>query len=275
MFRRGTQIGTNRPWRLDDMLADLPEHTLLTADAGFISYDLCSQLIDAEQRFVLRIGGNKTLIENLEENESRGESQDEDIVYLWPQKSQSHPPLKLRRVCFPSSGGLPMVLITNVLDPEVLSDEAAQEIYQSRWGIEVDFRHLKQTMGFTAVHSRTPATALNEQHWKLISFWLLQRIMVTHQLAARQNPRRFSAAQARREIRDVLQLMQQGQRGKSLAHRCLTAQVDTYERHGPKATRVWPRKKHDKPPPPPKTRRATTHEIQRAKQLGFKFLLIS
>jgi len=192
---------------------------------------------------------------------------------LWPQNSQSHPPLKLRRVCFPSSGT--NVLDAEVLSDEVLSDEAAQVISQSRWGIEVDFRHLKQTMGFTTVHSRTPATALNEQHWKLISFWVLQRITVTHQLAAGQNPRRFSAAQARREIRDVLQLMQQGQRGKSLAQRCLTAQTDTDQRHGPKTTRVWPRKKHDKPPQPPKTRPATTNEIQRAKRLGFKRLLIS
>jgi hypothetical protein len=277
-------VGTGLPWdfrlgpgtdserrHLDDMLADLPEHTLLTADAGFISYDLCSQLIDAGQRFVLRIGGNKTLIENLEEGESRGE----DIVFLWPQNSQSRPPLKLRRICFESSGGWPVVLITNVLDPEVLRDEDSREIYQSRWGIEVYFRHLKQTMGFTAVHSRTPATALNEQHWKLISFWLLQRITLTHQLAAGQNPRRFSAAQARREIRDVLQLLQQGRGGKSIARRCLRAQIDTYHRRGPKETRVWPRKKNDKPPQPPKTRPAKANEIQRAKQLGFKFLLIS
>jgi len=281
-------VGTGLPWdfrlgpgtdserrHLNKMLAELPEQTLLTADAGFISYDLCSQLIDAGQRFVLRIGGNKTLIENLEENESQDKSPDEDVVFLWPQNSQSHPPLKLRRICFSSDGGWPVVLITNVLDAEVLSDEAARDIYKSRWGIEVYFRHLKQTMGFTTIHSRTPVTALNEQHWRLISFWVLQRITVTHQLAAGQNPRRFSAAQARREIRDVLQLMQQGKRGKSLARRCQTAQTDRYQRHGPKETRDWPRKKNDKPPQPPKTRPAKATEIQRAKQLGFKFLLIS
>ncbi|REJ86998.1 MAG: IS4 family transposase [Planctomycetota bacterium] len=278
-------VGTGLPWdfrigpgtdserrHLEDMLADLPEQTLLTADAGFTGYDLCSQLIDANQRFVLRIGGNKTLLENLEDDES-----DEDIVYLWPQKqqSQSQPALKLRRICFRSAGNLPVVLITNMLDPNVLSDEDAQAIYQSRWGIEVYFRHLKQTMGFTTLKSRTPMTAMNEHHWRLISFWTLQHIAVRHQLAAGQAPHRFSAARARNEIRDVLQLMQQGRRGPPLAQRWLTMQTDTYQRHGPKTTREWPRKKNDKPPSPPKCRTATTREIKRAKELGFKFLLIS
>ena len=60
---------------LAEMLAGLPEQTLLTADAGFISYALCSQLIDEKRFFILRIGGNKTLIEQLDENE-----QDDHIV---------------------------------------------------------------------------------------------------------------------------------------------------------------------------------------------------
>jgi hypothetical protein len=129
-------------------------------------------------------------------------------------------------------------------------------------------------MDFKTVKSRTPATALNEHAWRLTSFWVLQRIVVNHQIAAGQNPRRFSAARARREIRDVLQLMQQGKSGKPLAKRCLTSQIDNYQRKSAKTTRAWARKKNDKPPKPPKTRMATKKEIQKAKQLGFKALLI-
>lgn len=275
-------VGTGLPWdfrlgpgtdserrHLEEMLAALPENTLLTADAGFISYQLCWQLTEANQGFLLRIGGNKTLIDDLDENETR-----ENIVSFWPDKEQSRPPLKVRKICFRSKSGLPVVLVTNILDPKILSDEDAQELYKSRWGIEVYFRHLKQTMDFKTARSRTPATALNEQAWRLTSFWALQRIVVNHQIAAGQNPRRFSAAKARREIRDVLQLMQQGKTGKSLAKRCLASQIDNYQRKGAKTTRVWARKKNDKPPKPPKTRTATKKEIQKAKQLGFKALLI-
>jgi hypothetical protein len=275
-------VGTGLPWdfrlgpgtaserrHLLERLADLPENTLLTADAGFVSYYLCWVLTEAHHRFVMRIGANKTLIENLQEGETR-----ENIVYLWPNKEQSGPPLKLRRIGFRSKSGLPVVLITNILEEDVLSDEDAQELYQSRWGIEVYFRHLKQTWDFKTVLSRTPATALNEQSWRFLSFWTLQRIMASHQIAAGQNPRRFSAARARREIREVLQLMQQGRSGKSLAHRCLASQIDTYKRSGQKTTRPWARKKNDKPPKPPKTRPATAQEIKKAKRLGFKVLLI-
>lgn len=277
-------VGTGLPWdyrlgpgtaserrHLDEMLADLPAQTLLTADAGFISYDLCAQLIEAKTFFVLRIGGNKTLLENLEGEDHT----DERIVYFWPEGSRSRQPLKLRRICFSSPGGLPVVLITNVLDADLLSDGDAQQIYRSRWGIEVYFRHLKQTMGFTRLKSRTPATALNEHHWRLTAFWMLQHMAVSRQIAAGQNPRRFSAAAARREIREVLQLMQQGRSETPLAERWLKAQTDSYSRRNPKATGDWPRKKNDKPPRPPKIKTAKANEIQKAKQLGFKFLLIS
>jgi hypothetical protein len=252
------------------MLAGLPEQTLLTADSGFVSDDLCSQLIEAKKPFVMRIGGNHTLLEGLPESE-----EDPHVVYLWPHhaRDDDKPALKVRRICFRSTSGLPVVLITNVLDADRLSDAEAQAIYRSRWGIEVYFRHLKQTMEFAQLRSCTPATAVNEHVWRMISFWMLQRIVVVHQMANGQNPRRFSAATARSEIREVLQLLQQGRRGKPLKRRCLAMQVDDYHRKGPKATGEYPRKKNDKPPQPPRTKVATAVEIKKATRLGFKFLL--
>ncbi len=267
-FRLGPGTDSERGHLLE-MLAELPPQSLLTADAGFISYALCSLFIEANHPFVLRIGGNKTLIENLDESETQ-----QDIVYFWPDKEQSHSPLKLRRICFSSKSGLPVVLVTNILDPMILSDEDAQELYKSRWGIEVYFRHLKQTMDFKTIKSRTPQTAWNEQGWRLLSFWALQRLLVNHQISSGKSPRRFSAAKARREIREVLQLMQQGRPGESLAKRSLTSQIDDYQRKGSKTTRAWARKKNDQPPKPPKTRPATKKEILKAKQLGFKCLTI-
>lgn len=277
-------VGTGLPWdfrlgpgtdsesrHLKDMLGQLPEQTLLTADAGFVSYDLCWQLMALQSPFVLRMGANKTLLTNLEDDPHA----DPNIAYFWPRDRHSSPPLKLRRIRFVSSGGLPVELVTNVLDKQRLSDEDAQAIYRSRWGIEVYFRHLKQTMNFTQLQSRTPDNAQSEQGWKVISFWMLQRMVVGHQIAGKQDPRRFSAAKARRHIRDVLQRVQTGQRGKSFKRLCLEMQVDSYTRSGPKCTRPYPRKKNDKPPKPPKIKLATPAEIQKAKQLGYKFLLIS
>jgi hypothetical protein len=278
-------VGTGLPWdvclgpgtdserrHLETMLGRLPPQTLLTADAGFISYALCATLIEQGQAFVLRVGGNHTLLTDLGWDH---DPQDGSIVYLWPEKEREHPPVVLRAIRFRSPGGLPVVLVTNVTDRNRLTDEDARAIYAHRWGIEVYYRSLKQTMKLGVLQSRTPRAALAEQRWRLISYWLLQHMVVRGQLAAGMNVRRFSAARARRAIREVLALIQQGAGGPSLSKRWQAACHDSYHRKGPKTTRPWPRKKTDQPPQPPKTRIAQPHETQIAKQLGFKFHLIS
>jgi hypothetical protein len=278
-------VGTGLPWdvclgpgtdserrHLDAMLERLPPGALLTADAGFISYSLCAALIEGGQAFVLRVGGNHTLLTGLGWEH---DPQDGSIVYLWPEKQRDRPPVVLRAIRFRSRGDLPVVLVTNVTDRELLPDESVREIYAHRWGIEVYYRSLKQTMKLGVLQSRTPATALAEQHWRLISFWLLQHLVVRGQLAAGMDIRRFSAARARREIREVLALMQQGRSGRSLSRRWQGAAHDSYHRQGPKTTRLWPRQKNDQPPQPPKIRTAQPHETRTAKELGFKTHLVS
>jgi hypothetical protein len=93
-------------------------------------------------------------------------------------------------------------------------------------------------------------------------------------MSVKKSPRKFSAASARREIREVLQLLQLNRRGPSIARRLAGCQTDSYTRRGKKATRRWPSKKQDKPPKPPKLRPATRAEIKAAKQLEIKKLII-
>lgn len=275
-------VGTGLPWdmrlgpgtdserrHLDQMLPGLPPQTLLTADAGFISYDLGVWLCRNNHTFVLRVGGNFTLLERLGwEQEEQGKT-----VYLWPLDRQNQPPLVLRKVQFPSPGGLPVVLLTNEFDETRLSDETTRAIYSARWGIELHYRMVKQTWGFRELLSRTPKTALNEQYWRMMSLWVLQRLAAKQLQAVGQDPRQYSGAQARRMIREFLQDLQQGASGKCLRKRLQLARTDDYRRKGPKTTRIWPRKKNDKPPQPPKIRSATEAEIQKAKQFEFSFRL--
>ena len=71
-------MGTGLPWdvrlgpgtdserrHLDEMLSSLPPRSLLTADAGFISYDLCRWLVRHDHAFVLRVGANVHLLKEL------------------------------------------------------------------------------------------------------------------------------------------------------------------------------------------------------------------
>lgn len=255
---------------LDQMLCELPPQSLLTADAGFISYDLFVWLCGNHHAFVFRVGGNITLLAELGwQHEQRGKT-----VYLWPQDCRNHPPLVLRQLRFLSPGGLPVVLLTNELDEARLSDEALRAIYAARWEIEVYYRTFKQTWGFRQLLSRTPQTALNEQRWRIVALWTLQHLIAKLLHDAGQDPRRYSGAQARRIIREFLQDLQQDARGPSLRQRLQRAHIDDYKRTKPKVMRSWPRKKNDQPPQPPKIRLATSTEIQKTKQVGFLTRLV-
>jgi hypothetical protein len=277
-------VGTGLPWdlrlgpgtdsertHLREMLEGLPPQSLLTADAGFMSYDLASWLCSHGHPFVMRVGGNITLLERL----GWEVSGDAEIVYLWPQDKRHLPPVVLRTVKFPSRGGLPVVLLTNVLDPEKLTDAAAREIYSLRWEIELYYRTLKQTWGFNLLESRKPETTLNEQWWRVISLWSLQKLTAVRLQSRGRNPRQFSGAGVRREIREFLDELVQGHPGRSLDERLARAVKDNFSRKGPKQTRRWPRKKHETPPQPPIQRAAKISEVQKAKRLGAIMLLLS
>src|SRR4029077_18060374 len=82
-FRVGT--GTDSERRHAAAMVDgLPPRALLVADAGFVGYDLCRQLVQSNRSFLLRVGGNIRLVQKLGYYQrERG-----DIVYLWPQQRQ-------------------------------------------------------------------------------------------------------------------------------------------------------------------------------------------
>jgi len=56
-------------------------------------------------------------------------------------------------------------------------------------------------------------------------------------------------------------------RGRELSSLLAGCRQDAYIRRNPKATRSYPRKKHQKPPGPPKIKPPTDKQIQQAQQL--------
>ena len=71
-------VGTGLPWawrtgpsgsserqHLQDMLAELPENTLIVADAGFMGYEFWRAVMEAGYRFVIRAGANVRLLKKL------------------------------------------------------------------------------------------------------------------------------------------------------------------------------------------------------------------
>jgi hypothetical protein len=249
---------------LDAMLDHLPQNTLLLADAGFVSYDLCRSLQQRGHAFLLRIGSNVRLLKNLD---SECEQRD-DIVYLWPTKRRNHLPLKLRLIRLRNDHGETVFLLTDLLDPKRLSDNQAQRLYRKRWGIEVFYRSTKQTLDHRRMLSRTPETCIAEAQWTLLGVWLLGLMTVSRQIRSGRDPLKWSPAKARDAVRHAAR-NGQGSRSdhQSLSVELCRAIRDEYRRRRPKRARNYPRKKRETPPGPPQIKLATRYEKQLAKQL--------
>jgi Transposase DDE domain len=268
-FRTGPGTDSERR-HLETMLASLPTEALVVADAGFCGYELCRTILAAGCSFLFRIGGNVTLLTDLGWHvEQRG-----DLVSLWPQDFRDQPPLTLRLIVLPRDRQA-MSLLTNVLDPEQLSVADAQALYERRWGAEVGFRSFKQTLDRRILLSRTPATCLLEAGWTLLGLWLLGLLCVSRQLTSAGGPRRWSTAAARNVVRRVLRQPDRRRPRGALQTELRQARHDGYARIRPKAARRYPRKKREKPPGPPKIKPATPLQIQQAKALQRKYLLLA
>jgi hypothetical protein len=265
-FRVGPGTDSERR-HLEQMLDDLPQNSLIVADAGFVGYALCQRVLSAGQSFLLRVGGNMRLLTDLGwEHEER-----DGLVYLWPLKHRNLPPLVLRLIVL-RRNNQEIYLLTNVFDPEQLSDEEAGILYEMRWGIEVFYRSYKQTLSRRRLLSRTPATCLAECSWTMLGLWLLGLLTVTRMVAKKLDPLSWSVALARNAVRRA---MRAGIRGgeRRLFRDLAVAVKDGYQRRGPKAARDYPRKKREKPPGPPKIQSASPREVQTAKQLREKIYI--
>ena len=280
-FRVGPSTQSERE-HLRDMFDELPAKALLVADAGFIGYELCREMLEKNQHFLLRVGGNVHLLTDLGyDYEVEGET-----VHLWPieQQSRRQPPIPLRLVVVEDEGKQPIYLVTSVLDAERLTRCEAREIYHHRWGIEVSFRTLKQTLGHGDARSRTPENCYLEMNWAILGAWMLALMTTRQVVALGSTPQKASPAAARNVVRRAMRnaplrrrLRRRSRRGcpricpgsvdSSLLAALAACQTDNYRRTRPKASRDYPRKKRHEQPSPPKIKPSTDSQRQTAKQL--------
>lgn len=261
-YRVGPGTASERR-HLEDMLADLPAEALVVADAGFVGYDLCARVLRARRHFLLRVGANVHLLQQL----GYAEVEADGTVYLWPEDRRDREPLVLRLLLLPR-GKQRMYLLTDVLHEPDLSAEAAATLYAMRWGVEIFYRCSKQTLARRKMLSHAPAQAGVELSWAILGLWLLGIMSLAGILARGQDPLSWSVALARKHVRQAMRRAAGAQRCPArLADRLARATQDGYERHGSKKARDWPHKKREKPPGEPKIRVATREEVSCAQEL--------
>jgi hypothetical protein len=269
-------VGTGLPWdwrigpsdsseraHLRQMIEALPAGALITADAGFVGYETWKAILDGGRRLLIRVGADVRLLRGLGYVEEK-----EGLVYLWPdrQARRNRPPLVLRMVVA-RSGRHPVYLVTSVLDETTLSDSQVVRIYALRWGVELFYRHFKQTFERRKLRSHRGANAELEATWSLLGLWAMMLHAQVILMERGVPPKRISVAgvllgyrSSLREYRSV------PDPGESLVEMVGRAVIDRYVRAN-KSSRDYPRKKQEKPPGAPKVRDATRAEINAAKEI--------
>ena len=264
-------VGSGLPWswthgpsdssergHLLDMLARLPERSLVTADAGFTGYEFWQALLAAGHDFLIRVGANVTLLKQLGYFREGG-----GRVYLWPDKQarRRRPPLVLRLVVA-HGGKHPVYLVASVLATSALSDRQLVELYRARWGVEVFYRSFKQTFGRRKLRCASPDNALVELDWSLVGLWAAC-------LYAKVQQRQTGADLAQTSVAGVLRILRRAIRDpqRPLAPLLTLALVDGYHRQS-KTSRDYPRKKTDAPATsPPHILKALKFQITLANEI--------
>jgi Transposase DDE domain len=272
-------IGLRLPWcwklgpsyssergHLEKLLHELRflEFTLFCGDAGFVGYEFWRSILDHGHSFLIRVGGNVRLLKRLGVVRQRG-----DIVYCWPDEAmkKKQPPLVLRLLRFHDGRG-EVYLVTNILDDNELSAEQASLIYRGRWGIELQFRSLKQTYGRAKLRARTPEIAEIELHWSLLGLTMLQLLAMKEQTRAGEPADKTSIAAVLRIIRSMIaERSETRSPTASLEKRLRNATTDSYQRHGKKKSRNYPRRKEEPCTGAPTILTATQEQMEKARNI--------
>ena len=239
---------------------EFPEKTLFCGDAGFVGYDLWQSMAGRGHHFLMRVGSNIRLLRRLGDVRVRG-----DLVHFWPRAvaAKNRPPLVLRLLKF-RTGRCEIFAVTNVLSERDLTVAQAKEMYRARWGVEVQFRSLKQTFGRGKLHSRTPEHADVELEWSVLGLWLIQLMTAAEQIPAGIGPERSSVSVALQVVRDA---MTRG-RPMGLKKELRGAVKDSYKRLSKKAARYRPKTKDKPAAGKPKVVMASDAERRKYRQLA-------
>jgi hypothetical protein len=272
-------IGLRLPWcwklgpsysseraHLETLLQEqrFPENTLFCGDAGFFGSDFWRRILEEGHSFLMRVGSNVRLLKHLGVVRQRG-----DIVFFWPDPAMKKkpPPLVLRLLHFHDGRG-EVYLVTNIVDDTELTAEQASLIYRGRWGIELQFRSLKQTYGRAKLRARTPEIAEIELHWSLLGITMLQLLARREQTRAGEPAEKTSLAAVLRIIRQMIAELSETRRpSASLERRLRNATTDSYHRHTKKQSRNYPRRKEEPCTGAPIILKATAEQRETARKI--------
>jgi Transposase DDE domain len=94
-------------------------------------------------------------------------------------------------------------LVTTLLDPIVYPKADLAQLYLSRWQTEVNFRHLKTTMGMEVLHCKSVQGVLKELYMFALAYNLIRLVMLEASRRQKVPLDRISFVDALRWLRDA------------------------------------------------------------------------
>jgi len=258
---------------------DFPENTLFCGDAGFVGYPLWNDIISAGGDFLIRVGANVKLLSEIADIKKCGGG----IVLCWPKDKMKSgaKPLRLRLVQV-KVGKTKMWLLTSVLDPKKLPKRKMAKIYEMRWGIEIEFRGLKQTIDKHSLRCRNSDRVLVELDWSIRAMAVAELIALREQIPGQEkeskqelkknsdayDPKDRSLANTIRALRHCMRnLNKYSLLSNGLLNQLSQATVQKYNNHTDKRARYRPKNPDKKPLGDPDVRKMSLDERRKLREI--------
>ncbi len=103
-------------------------------------------------------------------------------------------------ICIPGFRTNQVTLITTLLDEQVYSWQELLKIYELRWQVELDLKHIKTTLGMDILRSKTPEMIRKEIYVYLLAYNLLRTVMWQAGTTNGVHPLRLSLQGARQHL---------------------------------------------------------------------------
>ena len=253
-WRLGPSNSSERDHAKEILAQDkFPKNTLFCGDAGFIGYPIWSSIIKTGGHFLIRVGGNVKLLSK----QADIKRLDNNIVLCWPKErmKSGDPPLRLRLVKV-TVGKTPMWMLTSIVDRAQLTKKQIVRFYKMRWGIEVEFRGLKETLEKRKLRCRNSDRLIAELDWAIRSMAIAELLATGQQVRDtrwqrsenKYTPKDRSLARTMRVLRKCLShLSRRPEESKSLLVELSKARVQRYKNKTDKRARYRPKNPHKKP----------------------------
>jgi len=179
---------------LRKMLGAFSAGDVLLADALYGSYWLIAALQAAGVDALFEQSGNR--MTDFRRGRRIGSR---DHVVVWPKPKRRPPWLTPEQyqaiaaeVTVRETEVHGRVLLTTMLDPNAVSKDDLDDLYQHRWHVELDFRNIKTTLGMDVLRCKDPEMIEKELWVNLLAYNLIRLLMAQAAIESGLHPRELS-----------------------------------------------------------------------------------